>query len=60
MREGRAGDLSGGIGIGFSRGDVAARIVGVKGSGIGFLVVDADKLIPLFFIAVNVIFVCIN
>lgn len=45
MREGRAGDFSGGIGIGFNRGDVAARIVGVKGSGIGFFVVHTNQLV---------------
>ena len=60
MREGRAGHFASSIWIGFGRGNISAGVVGVRGGGIGLLVVDADKLIPLFFIAVNVIFVCIN
>ena len=42
FREGRAGELAQGIGVGFGRGDIAAGVVGVKGGGAGLLVVNPD------------------
>jgi hypothetical protein len=42
FREGRAGELAQGIGVGFGRGDIAAGVVGIEDGYICLLVVNPD------------------